>query len=78
VRLADAGESIVNALERLEISETNEDDLSEERTETLAGIICRAGDEPETRSAALFVLMGAVEHSWDTKMFANSAKAFRL
>ena len=29
VRLADAGESIVDALERLEIPKTNEDDLSE-------------------------------------------------
>jgi hypothetical protein len=32
VRLADATESIVDALERLEISETKEDDLSEEKS----------------------------------------------
>jgi hypothetical protein len=32
VRLANAGESIVDALERLEISETKEDDLSEKRS----------------------------------------------
>lgn len=55
--------SIVDALERLEISETDKDDLSEEKIETLAEIICRAGDEPETKSAALFVLMSAVERS---------------
>jgi hypothetical protein len=58
VRLADAGESIVAALERSEISETIEEDWSEERIETLAKIICRTGDEPDTKSAALFVLMG--------------------
>jgi hypothetical protein len=31
---------------------------------------------PKLISAALFVLMGAVEHSRDTKMLANSAKHF--
>jgi len=76
VRLADAGESIVAALERSEISETNEDDWSEERIETLAEIVCRAGDEPATKSAALFVLMGAIEHSNDPKLLANTAKHF--
>jgi len=76
VRRADAGERVIDALERSEISERNEDDLSEERVETLAEIICRAGDEPETKSAALFVLMGAIEHSNDPKLLANSAKHF--
>ena len=76
VRLADAGESIIDALERSEISETNEEDLSEEQVEALAEIICRAGDEPETKSAALFVLMGAIEHSNDPKLLANAAKHF--
>jgi len=76
VRRVDAGERVIDALERSEISETNEDDLSEERVEALAEILCRAGDEPETKSAALFVLMGAIEHSNDPKLFANSAKHF--
>ena len=76
MRLADAGESIVDALERLEISETKEDDLSEEKIEALAEITCRTGYEPETNSAALFVLMGAIEHSRDLKLLANSAKHF--
>jgi hypothetical protein len=53
VRLADAGESIVDALERSEISETNEDDLGEEKIAALAEIICLAGDEPETKSGRL-------------------------
>jgi hypothetical protein len=76
VRRADAGESISNALQRSEISDTSEEDLSEERVEALAEIICRAGDEPETKSAALFVLMGAIEHSNDPKLLANTAKHF--
>ena len=75
VRLADAGESIVAALERSEISETIEEDWSEERIETLAEIICRTGDEPDTKSA-LFVLMGAIEQSNDPKLLANTAKHF--
>jgi hypothetical protein len=76
VRRADAGESIVAALERSEISESNEEDWSEERIETLAEIICRAGDEPATKTAALFVLMGAIENSNDPKLLANTAKHF--
>ena len=76
VRLADAGESIVNALERFEISESSEDDLCEAKLEALAEIICRAGNEPETKSAALFVLMGTLEKSRHPKLLANSAKHF--
>jgi len=76
VRRADAGESILEVLPDAEISETNAEDSSEERVEALAEIICRAGDEPETKSAALFVLMGAIEHSNDPRLLANSAKHF--
>jgi hypothetical protein len=76
VRRADAGEIIADALHRSEISETNEEDLGEERIESLAEIICRAGDNPETKSAALFVLMGSIEHSNDPKLLANTAKHF--
>lgn len=76
VRRADAGESILEALPDGEISETNAEDSSEETVEVLAEIICRAGDEPEIKSAALFVLVGAIEHSNDPKLLANSAKHF--
>jgi len=76
VRRADAGDSIVAALERSEISESKEEDWSEERIETLAEIICQAGDEPDTKSAALFILMGAIEHANDPKLLANTAKHF--
>jgi hypothetical protein len=76
VRCADAGESIVAALERFEISEPDEEDWSDERIELFAEIVCRAGDKPDTNSAALFVLMGAIEHSKDPKLLANTAKHF--
>src|ERR1043166_42445 len=76
VRRADAGASIVAALKRSEISESNEEDWSEEQSEPLEKIICGAGDEPATKSAALFVLMGAIEHSNDPKLIANTAKHF--
>jgi hypothetical protein len=78
VRRADAGERVIDALERSEISETTEDDLSEERVEALAEIICRAGDDPETKSAALLVLMGAIEQSNDPKFTRKFCQAFRL
>jgi len=74
VRRADAGERLVDVLARSEISGSNEEDLGEEKVRALAEIICRPGDKPETRSAALFVLMGAIEHSNDPKLLANSAK----
>jgi hypothetical protein len=70
VRRADAGETIIDLSPRLE---TNEDDSSEDKIETLAEIICSAGDEP---AAALFVLMGTLEHSTEPKLLANTAKHF--
>jgi hypothetical protein len=76
VRRADAGESIRDALADAESAETNAEDSNADRVEALAEIICRAGDEPETKSAALFVLMGTIEHSNDPRLLANSAKHF--
>ena len=76
VRRADAGENIRDALQHSEILGTNAEDSSEEKVEALAEIICRTGDKPDTKSAALFVLMGTIEHSEDPKLLANSAKHF--
>ena len=76
VRRADAGENIRDALQHSEISETNEEDSTEEKVEALAEIICRAGDKPDTKSAALFVLMATIEHSEDPKLLANAGKHF--
>lgn len=54
--------------------ESSEDDLDEEKIEALAEILCRAGDEPETKSAALLVLMATIENAAHPKALANSAK----
>ena len=37
-------------------------------------MICRDGAEPDTKSAALLVLMAALEHSPHPKALANTAK----
>jgi hypothetical protein len=74
VRLADAGEEIVVTLDSDEPSDTNKDDSKEEKIEALTELICRAGDEPEIKSAALFVLMATIENSAHPKALANAAK----
>ena len=71
VRRADAGETIIEALDFSETADSSEDDSNEEKIEALAEIICRAGDES---AAALFVLMGTIENSTHTKLLANAAK----
>ena len=54
----------------------NDDDLYVEKIEALAEMICRSGDEPDTKSAALLVLMAALENSPHPKALANTAKHF--
>ena len=76
VRRADAGETIVDNLDLEETSETKNDDSNEEKIEALTEMICRAGDEPETKAAALLVLMATVENSTHPKALANTAKHF--
>jgi len=70
VRRADADESIVDNLQTPETSET---DLSEEKIEALAETICRGGEAP---SAALLVLMAAIENAVHPKALANTVKHF--
>ena len=73
VRRADAGETIIDTIDFSQTPETNDDDSIEEKISALAEIICCAGDEP---SAALFVLMGTLEHSTQPKLLANTVKHF--
>jgi hypothetical protein len=54
--------------------DTNEDHSSSEKIEALVEMICRAGDEPETKSAALLVLMTTLENGAHPKALANTAK----
>lgn len=77
VRRAEAGESLFDALDLSQAPPTliNDDtDLpTDEKIETLTDIICSSGDAP-TRSAALLVLIAAIESSPHPKALANVAK----
>ncbi len=74
VRRVDAGESIVDA-NFSEMPVTSfEDDLSEAKIEALTELICRVGDEPGIKSAALLVLMATLENAAHPKLLANTAK----
>ena len=72
VRRAGAGEKIIDSVDFTLEPDANEDDSNKERVEALAEIICRTSDA----AAALFVLMGTLEHSRDPKLLANTAKHF--
>lgn len=69
VRRADAGESVIDSDGFLNISGANEEKIA-----AFAELICRAGDEAGTKSAALLVLMSMLEHSTHPKTLANAAK----
>ncbi len=73
VRRADAGETI-DAIDFSQTPDASEQDGSQEKIEALAEIICRAGDGPATKSAALLVLMTTLEESKHPKALANAAK----
>jgi hypothetical protein len=70
VRRADAGERIIDDSPW----ESNEEVSDEEKLERLAEMICHAGDQPETRAAALLVLMSTLENSTQPKVLANHVK----
>ena len=67
VRRVDAGETIVDNLYVIS---------DDEKIETLTALICRAGNEPATKSSALLVLMATLENSPHPKLLANMAKHF--
>ncbi len=74
VRRADAGETIIGSIDFSQTPLTSEDDASEEKIEALAEMICRARAEPETKWAALLVLMATLENAAHPKALANTAK----
>lgn len=74
VRRVDAGESLIDMDFSQEPQALNDDDFETEKVEALADIICRGGDEPDTKSVALLVLMAALEDSLHPKALANTAK----
>ena len=69
VRRADAGETVVDSAGFLKTSSTDEEKIA-----ALAEMICRAGDEAGTKSAALLVLMSTLENAPHPKALANLAK----
>ena len=69
VRRADEGETVIDPAGFLKTSSTDE-----EKIEALAELICRAGDEAGTKSAALLVLMSLLESASHPKALANLAK----
>ena len=71
VRRADAGEPIIDDSPLLE---PTEEISTEEKLERLAEMVCKAGDHPETRAAALLVLMSILENSTEPKVLANHVK----
>ena len=70
VRSATAGESI-DTFDFSQPPETEEHDPTEAKIETLAEIICQAGDRP---AAALLVLIATLENSPHPKVLVNTAK----
>ena len=70
VRRADAGESIIDDSHVVEINEAAID----EKLEQLAEMIFQVGDQPETRAAALLVLMSTLENSENPRVLANHLK----
>ena len=71
---ADAGENLFETVDFSQTPDTIEQDLTDKRVRALADMICREGNEPETKSGALLVLMSSIEDSAYPKSLANTAK----
>jgi hypothetical protein len=74
VRCADTSETLFATVDFSQEPDTSGYHSSDEKVEALVEMICRAGDEPETKSAALLVLMTALENSTHPKALANTTK----
>ena len=57
-----------------EALEPNNGDSDDGKIATLVEIICRVGNEPDIKSAALFVLMATIENSAHPEALAGAAK----
>ena len=68
---AEAGETVIDTIDFPQTPEADDDESSVEKIEALTEIICRSSDEA---TAALFVLMGTLQHSPQPEMLANAAK----
>ena len=73
VRQADAEETVVETIESELPETTGGDGSNREKIEALADMICQGGEES---SAALFVLMAALQNSTEPKALAHVVKHF--
>ncbi|HXQ69116.1 MAG TPA: hypothetical protein VN844_01450 [Pyrinomonadaceae bacterium] len=73
VQRVDAGETVIDNIDPSQTSETDNDDSLEEKIEALAVMICRPGDDPERKSAALLVLMSTLQSATNPKALAKTA-----
>lgn len=55
-------------------TQTTEDEPPRNKIEVLIDLICRPGDEPDTKSAALLVLLSTFERSMEPVGLLNRAK----
>ena len=84
VRRANAGETILDNICPSQTVGTDKGDSNEgeidleEKVEALAVIICRPGNDPERKSAALLVLMSTLQNAADPKALAKVAKRIAL
>jgi hypothetical protein len=75
VRQAEAGEGVAESLREFD---TSEDDPGDETIAALAELICRRGDESAIKSAALVVLMSALENAAHPIALANTRSTLLL
>ena len=73
VRQADAGEGVAETIEPESSEGSGGDGSNTEKIEALAEMICNGGEES---SAALLVLMGALQNSTEPKALAHVVKHF--
>ena len=69
IRRVDADETIVEPIDFSETGVMIEDDSIDEKIEALTDMICRAGDEPGIKSAALLVLMATVTNKYPRALY---------
>jgi len=75
VRRIDAGETVSDEFSLSE-PEPFATESIEEKIKTMSDLICRDGDEPEIKSAALLILMSLFESSPHAKALAHTVKHF--
>jgi hypothetical protein len=74
VRRVDAGETIIDNIDLSQTPSTDDDESTQEKVKALAVIICRPGDDPERKSAALLVLMSTLQSASNPRALAKTGK----